>query len=408
MKSTTSKGGAIRFSIRKLSILVLILLLSSQFLFGVVRSSGVAIKNESEGPIVTHWRLQDNKRAKVRFSALQDSSAVGYIEPGTQVTAYSWTHSNKYLFLVSPIRGFVLKKIFDPLPEKDYDSSPIMYTGYRREGPGMVKRFTYAPTSLVVAQQLWNAVQVLQTFLVIALYYVKVIACRTPVYSRCFCVVTGLSMFFAFALLLPFSVYVTSPGSTVFGILVLVSTVLGIRTDTILVLDVSGRPRHIVAGGATTEDEEMGSTMLLIRKVQVVALPEWFLAKEEVIGFFCNLCSSLYNYNASFYVWPHWRKYFFRIDRHFGWKGRPSKFTDVFNMNYYTLGTNVEIPLYLPGGRGSTFGVHFFWILWSVIPVLYVSYFTCMFVLAKRSPGVKIQRALLLFSIFHFLFMTGK
>ena len=137
--------------------------------------------------------------------------------------------------------------------------------------------------------------------------------------------------------------------------------------------------------------------------------PACRLIREETLGFLCNLASSLYNYQSSDASWPHWRRIFRRMDRYFGWPYDKS-FCDVFNDKLYTLGftEDINVPLYVPGQQGSTVGVHLFWILWSILPFLYIAYYFCMFLLAPRSPGVKLQRALILFAMFHFLFMTGK
>ena len=139
-------------------------------------------------------------------------------------------------------------------------------------------------------------------------------------------------------------------------------------------------------------------------------LPSRPVMQIELLGFLCNLSSSLYNYHHSHKTWPHWRYHFFNLDKFFGWIGGNHRAKiDMFNTRVYTLGLpNVHVPLYVPGGLGSTTGGHMFWILWSFIPVLYVAYYLCMYLLAPRSPGVKIQRAMLLFSMFHFLFLTGK
>jgi hypothetical protein len=51
-------------------------------------------------------------------------------------------------------------------------------------------------------------------------------------------------------------------------------------------------------------------------------------------------------------------------------------------------------------------GAAVFATIWSVLPFLYVLYFLSMMRLAAHSPGARVQRALCLFGIFHFLFLT--
>lgn len=135
----------------------------------------------------------------------------------------------------------------------------------------------------------------------------------------------------------------------------------------------------------------------------------WFLIKEETLGFLCNLASSLYNYHNSHKTWPHWEDRFVAVDRALGLPGGDGRYLDVSNEKLYTLGLpNVQVPLFVPRAMGTTTGCHLFVVLWAFIPVLYVSYFIAMYLLAPRSPWPKAQRALLAFGIFHFLFMTGK
>lgn len=72
----------------------------------------------------------------------------------------------------------------------------------------------------------------------------------------------------------------------------------------------------------------------------------------------------------------------------------------------YTMSLDFQIPLFIPRSTGSTMGSFVFVLLWSIIPFFYVSYFACMYALSSRSPAPKVQRALALFGMIHFLFMT--
>ena len=164
-----------------------------------------------------------------------------------------------------------------------------------------------------------------------------------------------------------------------------------------------------VAGSKPLLEYDENEPMKAIQKCNTTSsnsLP-WFLIKEETLGFLCNLASSLYNYHGSRITWPHWETKFRAVDRLMGWTGGDGEYVEVLNEDIYTLDMEPHVPLYVPRAMGSTFGAYLFWFLWTVIPVIYVSYFLAMYCLAERSPGVKVQRALLLFAMFHFLFMTG-
>jgi len=486
-------SSALQISIRKLALFALALLVSSQCLTYTVWRSGRAKQRQQQQPLVTHWKVRDSlhSKAKVRLSALESSTATaGYLAPGTIIRAYAYDeqrNSEKFIFVMTPIKGFALRKLFEPvLPQQDdennnnnnnnnynYDHvSPYLYEGYRKAGHNRTARYLYAPKRLVVAQQLWNALQVIQVFLALALYYVHIL-CNATV-SRGQRWMVGVSGAVILGLLLPFSIYVTSPGATLFSVVSLLSCLVGIcggRAELVLVVgekamkDTSIRSsaapaiqdERLVQADNQEDDEEtwnlvpttdentdddenddddddddtaLGESehkLLILNGCEVqdesgnrdaemdcqskvlLTTTSWFVIKEEMLGFLCNLASSLYNYLSSRGTWPHWYHYFLSIDGYFGWAGGNGKKLDVSKHFIYTLGIdNLDVPLYVPGSKGSTFGVHLFWILWSIIPTIYVSYFLCMYLLAPRSPGVKVQRSLLLFSMFHFLFMTGK
>ena len=228
-------------------------------------------------------------------------------------------------------------------------------------------------------------------------------------------------------IMLPFSVYVSSPGAMVFSFVALMTCKWAFaQNPTELVIDVgptAASPQEPLMLPLLDQENCTAETQPVLvlspssaprsepkKNVVSMVLPRMWVGQEEWLGFLCNLSSSLYNYHNSHKTWPHWRFHFFNLDKYFGWTGgsHQSK-VDMFNTGMYTLGLpNVDVPLYVPGARGSTTGGHVFWFLWSIIPTFYVSYYLCMYLLAPRAPGVKIQRGLLLFSMFHFLFMTGK
>lgn len=62
--------------------------------------------------------------------------------------------------------------------------------------------------------------------------------------------------------------------------------------------------------------------------------------------------------------------------------------------------------MYVTHNFGSVTGSNMFILIWSVLPTLYVIYFGCLYILSPRSPFKNIQRGLLLFGMFHFLFLT--
>ena len=424
----SSNSSTLHFSVRKLALITLALLVFSQLLaLSVWRSGHTKKVTRGETPLVTHWKVSDNNpgNTEVHLRAIQSAEPVGYLSPGTIVQAYEYEHSNKYLFLMTPLNGFALKNIFEPVSGQGmYNASPYLYEGYRKENRNMTARYLFAPTRLVVAQQMWNALQVSQILLVISLFYVHVV-CRTSSWRKCW--IIGLVWATPFLLLVPFSIYVTSPGATLFALVSLVSSIVAImggRTE--LVLDVGKHAKdsclpsdqvklvNIMAMGDDdeTDMEQARRAVSHCRRGSTVASSTsaaWFLVREEMLGFLCIIASGVNNYTDSHKTWPDWHQHILRMDDHFGLTGGGFENENFFMPDIYTLGLpNLDMPLYIPQARGLTMGDHLYWIMWSFIPVVCISLFLCMYLLAPRSPGVKIQRALLLFSIFHFLFMTGK
>ena len=455
--ASTAPVSTVHFSLRALACITFILLLSSQMLLISVWKSGhtkrLTMQQNMADALVTHWRVRPDKasNAKVRLRATDTAEAVGFLSPGTLVRAYQYDEvgSETYLFLMSPLTGFARTKLFEPIPDEDeFDLSPLMYEGYRMEGRNRTARYLYAPTILVVAQQLWNALQVFEIFLAMALYFVVRSNTTTTTESAKGCWATfaracdhrfwGLSGAVGLGILLPLSTYVSSPGATVYAFVTLMTCLVALTNNGAHVLvEVSPEESKIkdadtrwLFPAASSASSSLQQLPFLIPSLALdngscgegpmtrkpekqegwQRLPVWLVAQEEMLGFLCNLASSLYNYHNSQKTWPHWQRHFFNLDKYFGWVGGDGHSKgDVFYTGMYALGLpNVDVPLYVPGSRGSTTGGHVFWMLWSIIPVLYVAYYLCMYLLAPRSPGVKIQRTLLLFAMFHFLFMTGK
>jgi hypothetical protein len=72
-----------------------------------------------------------------------------------------------------------------------------------------------------------------------------------------------------------------------------------------------------------------------------------------------------------------------------------------------TLGLGgVRLPPYILSAPDNPLATLVFALIWTVLPVLYVLYFAACAKLAKHSPGARLQQALCLYGVFHFLFLT--
>jgi len=186
---------------------------------------------------------------------------------------------------------------------------------------------------------------------------------------------------------LPFSVYVVSPGAHVFACLVLINMLLAFFVQ----------PNHalqISIGEKSNSNNNSNNNSLD---------GSWFLTREETLACVCNLGSSLYNYAGSIRTWPHWKRYFYQLDAYMEW---PDEGDCTVNKDF-TMGLDgVHMPLFVSRASGSMTGAQVFWLVWSVLPFLYVSYFFVMFLLAKKSPGTIVQRILCTYGMLHFLFGT--
>lgn len=262
---------------------------------------------------------------------------------------------------------------------------PLEYSGW---SPDDDSAYEYAPISLVIAQQLWNACQVLQLFLLHTLCYEYTI--ERGAHSLW---IRALVIFVSAASvpMLPFSVYIISLGGHIFAALTLVSTLLPVLSPHTV-------EKNLVV--TIVEEEEDWSS-----PIEEVSSPVvWKVTHEETIAFLCNLGSSLYNYNGSKTTFPFWNYWFVKIDTIFGWTSEGT--SSLINDFYFAMGRESTVPLFVSGTYGSTTGLQVFLVVWSILPFLYISYFLCLYAVAALSPGTKIQRGLCIFAIAHFLFFT--
>lgn len=219
-----------------------------------------------------------------------------------------------------------------------------------------------APVRILLGQAVWNAAQAGLLLLLLGLWQL-----RKTWGFRGFAGVCVLAM--------PFAHYVTSPGAAIWAALLLAACIRA-RTAPDLAISVADAPAR--------------GTPLIV--------------KFAFLAFLCNLGSSLYNFNASRNLWPYWSDIFDAIAGYIGFTADIPAIARAF----YTLGVEgIDLPAYLnTGSPASNLGALLFTIIWSVLPALYILYFLAMMQLAKYSPGRRIQQALCLFGIFHFLFLT--
>lgn len=370
------------FSVRTLGILTLVLLGSSRILLRYQCSAAGARKARATQPLVTKWRVATKtSRVSVRLNPRTTSRIGSRLDPGDIVEAYGEGTPN-FMLLLEPQRGFARRKgeilgrdLFERVTDESEPASstcPLLYDGWWPQNK-KTSRYLYAPVAMVVAQQLWNAMQVFEILLLISLAYADA---TNSLKFAAICVVS-----LVVTCLLPFSHYLTSPGGYIFACATLLTCIWAIRTNVKLTLCVGDK-----------------STATGHRSV----------VREETIAFLCNLCCSLYNHHASRRTWPHWNRHFRTIDKFFGWVGAtPGKQSDCYNAMFYTMGiSSVRAPMYVARNTGTTAGANVFVVIWSFLPFLYVCYFGCLYLLSSRSPYKNVQRGLCLFGAFHFLFLT--
>jgi hypothetical protein len=367
------------FSIRLLSFSVLVLLTAShsilayQLLF-------------QHRPAIRRYRVNTNHTTLPIYSkASVRGDPKGFVDPGQIVELNERNDSTYFFRIVRPTVGFVLKtsrKTGKPyfVPTNKVVSRPL--DGWWPKDKRL-RRTLYAPTSIVVAQQFWNAMQVLVLYLLIAINYGQ--SQQQDGDSKSRKIKWGVRLLSVFAIpILPFTVYLVSPGAHLFALFSLMFALVGIFYTPCSVLRLS----------IGEHDESNASS----------SYPSWMLTREETLGCICTLGSSLYNYAGSNRTWPHWKSHFYKIDDFFGWQ-RAGDIT--VEQDFTFLSSTARLPLFVARAEGgTTFGAQQFWVVWSILPFLYISYFICMYVLSCKSPGVWIQRALCLFGICHFLFGT--
>lgn len=221
---------------------------------------------------------------------------------------------------------------------------------------------TRAPDAVVIGQALWNAAQVGLLLLLLCLW----------VTHRRWWVAALTALALAW---LPFAIYVTSPGAWALTVLVALTCAAAWP-----------RPDFSV----TLVDAPARGTPLL--------------SKFEFFALIATLLCSIYNFHWSKGVPPYWDAIFKAISSVTGFKADLQTIAHVM----YTLGIEgVSLPSYLRAGiPANNLGSIAFALIWTVLPALYVLYFAALFKTAKGTPGARIQQALCLIFIVHFLFLT--
>ena len=239
----------------------------------------------------------------------------------------------------------------------------------------------YAPSELLLAQSLWNAAQV---------GFLFVFSCLVAAHRDHCCV----GWFWCSSILvLPFSVYVTSPPARAFGAIALVSTLWLACSDPVVRVRIMVTPAR---PGVSSAAFRVGTF--------------------EFLAFLCNLLCSLYNFRAEarLHLWPEWSKVYHDVGHSIGMDADPNEFLRaMYVMGLSPRSAPAFIPLAGAVGHLSNVGTPHclvFLLVWSVLPFLYVAYFGLMFWIAGTSqmsrPSMIVQRTLCLWGVVHFLFLT--
>jgi hypothetical protein len=313
---------------------------------------------------------------------------------------------------------------------------------------------TQAPAALVLGQTLWNTVQVAQIFLAICFVGVggaTASKCgprgRPTILRRAL----ASAVLTATILLLPLSVYLASPGGHIFAFITLACSIWAVAASPpdleVTIKAERGTPPQTSlneSGGEAGKPYDM-QMKAEARKSAGLCQRFWVGASQriltlEMIGCVANLLCSLYNYNTSDNVYPHWSTMYQQTGVALGVTIEPA----VGAQAMYTMGiTGVKMPSYVPLAyyneeKHNTVGAFVFLLVWSVLPFIYTAYFCCMYVMAPKTVHpyrwdhklyeqrnyaapheegscsracrgrflVGLQRACALFGIFHFLFLT--
>ena len=111
----------------------------------------------------------------------------------------------------------------------------------------------------------------------------------------------------------------------------------------------------------------------------------------------------MYNFRSAHQCWPYWDGIYYRVA---GVIGLTTE-SQIIAEKMFTLGLkDILMPAYIPNANDNAIGNIAFILIWTVLPYMYIVYFTILYVYSKKTPGAKIQQALCIFSIFHFLFFT--
>jgi len=223
---------------------------------------------------------------------------------------------------------------------------------------------------LAIVQCLWNAGQVCHLLLLMCFLATS--------YTRSAFIFCCLSF-----VLLPMSLYVTSPGGHAFA---------------------------FIACGFALVQAFMGTDVELViwegshRLERLARCSVYKFCSIEELGFTCNLLCSMYNYHASPATWPYWLHIFKKIGLLSGLAVKSSAIAE----NMYSLGWNIELPTFVPSASGDNVGTLVFVMTWSFLPFLYVLYFLATFIMSTSMSRVSVvvQRGLCIFGMFHFLFLT--
>lgn len=157
------------------------------------------------------------------------------------------------------------------------------------------------PIAAVIGQALWNAAQVGLLLLLLCMWRAE---------RRWWMIGLAVGALAS----LPVATYAISPGALGFTILMLTACA--------------------VAWFRPTQD-------LAVTIVDAPARGAPLLAKVETLAFVCNLLCSMYNYNASKIVWPHWSSIYERVAHAVGLTASPTEIANAF----YTLGIkSVALP----------------------------------------------------------------
>lgn len=207
-----------------------------------------------------------------------------------------------------------------------------------------------APTSLALAQIFWNCA---------GIYHLYVLACLSASHMRLARIAWVLT-----TAMLPFAVYAMTPAANTLALVMIVCAVTALRSKD-CVLMVSGDPWPPQF------------------QMEPIAI------RLDLVLFLCFLLSSMYNYRYFF-----WGTLFNAVPR----------VSSVSAELFYGMWFDVQVPDYIPPfDRGFPNVV--FIICWSVLPVLYTTYFVAAY-LKSTGQARWLQHFACFLGIFHFSLTT--